>query len=176
MSESKVHVELTTAYTENKQKVVTLNIYNMKKLKQLLHTFSLHQAQQWIFALTGVISEPDQGSEYVICTPTMPSTHIPPPKLIPIPPQGRTKTVLYEPTSSDRLVNTIDFQQPENIYVCQYDNRKKSEHELEFNVGDLIYIVNTNGKNYNVGYKHDDRLRKMGLVYKGYIQPAYRKG
>jgi hypothetical protein len=74
------------------------------------------------------------------------------------------------------------FISPENIYVCLYDHYPSTDdfHELEFNCGDLLCIINTDGSNFYIGYKLTLPLNShspstIGLVFKDYIRPAYEK-
>jgi hypothetical protein len=71
---------------------------------------------------------------------------------------------------------------PDNIYVCLYDHYSTSNdaHELAFNRGDLLYIINTDGPNFYVGHRlifplNNHCQTPKGLVYKNYITPAYEK-
>jgi hypothetical protein len=78
-----------------------------------------------------------------------------------------------------RRINTIS---PEQIYVCLYDHSStsKTANELQFNRGDLLYLINTEGPNFYVGHKltlpwDPQRQPSLGLVYREYIRPAYEK-
>ncbi|CAF0964576.1 unnamed protein product [Adineta steineri] len=71
---------------------------------------------------------------------------------------------------------------PENIYVCLYDHHSTEDnsYELEFNCGDLLYIVNTDGPIFYVGRRlilpyNNHYQNPIGLVFKDYIKPAYEK-
>lgn len=71
---------------------------------------------------------------------------------------------------------------PENIYVCLYDHRPltSNSYELEFNCGDLLYIINTDGPNFYVGHRlilplNTHGHNPKGLVFKDYITPAYER-
>jgi hypothetical protein len=55
-----------------------------------------------------------------------------------------------------------------------------NSHELEFNCGDLLYIIDTDAPNFYVGHRlilpltnHNNNPK--GLVFKDYITPAYEK-
>lgn len=71
---------------------------------------------------------------------------------------------------------------PENIYVCLYDHHSATgdSHELEFDQGDLLYIINTDGPNFYIGrqftfHSEGHFPHPIGFVFKDYIRPAYEK-
>ncbi|CAF5134810.1 unnamed protein product, partial [Rotaria sp. Silwood1] len=78
-----------------------------------------------------------------------------------------------------RPINSIS---PENIYVCLYDHCRTTNdsYELEFNCGDLLYIINKDGPTFYIGHQlklplNNYEQSPIGLVYKNYIRPAYEK-
>ena len=70
---------------------------------------------------------------------------------------------------------------PEKIYVCLYDHlSKNNSYELEFKCGDLLYIMNQDGKDFYIGRQLKFPLNNhyqspLGFVYKDYITHAYEK-
>ncbi|CAF4533237.1 unnamed protein product [Rotaria sp. Silwood1] len=78
-----------------------------------------------------------------------------------------------------RPINSIS---PENIYVCLYGHCRTTNdsYELEFNCGDLLYIINKDGPTFYIGHQlklplNNYEQSPIGLVYKNYIRPAYEK-
>ncbi|CAF4107056.1 unnamed protein product [Rotaria magnacalcarata] len=71
----------------------------------------------------------------------------------------------------------------DKIYVCLYNHdatTTEDSHELEFQCGDLLYIINTDGPNFYVGFKYEirpptDKKPRIGLVFKDYITPVFEK-
>jgi hypothetical protein len=70
---------------------------------------------------------------------------------------------------------------PEKIYVCLYNHRPTSKsNELDFNCGDLLYIIDATGPNFYIGYRLTLPLTsfnhtRKGIVFKDFITPAYEK-
>ncbi|CAF3581106.1 unnamed protein product [Rotaria socialis] len=92
-------------------------------------------------------------------------------------------------SDDDRSIPKRLPPRPENsvsldkIYVCLYNHdatTTEDSHELEFQCGDLLYIINTDGPNVYVGFKYEirpstDKTPRIGLAFKDYITPVFEK-
>jgi len=184
-------------------KLGRLEIYESKKSQKLLHSFNLDKncsasrydkkeftlqhpsgmetfivesgsVDSWIKSINETSSWQQQNFEETYMIPDITPRPSAPVDDIPVRPPPRL------PQSIVRVDSPLPL--PDNVYVCLYNNypTMHDSNELEFNCGDLLYIVNSDGLNFYVGYKIMPSMNKhnqdrMGLVFKGYITPAYER-
>ncbi|CAF1017439.1 unnamed protein product [Adineta ricciae] len=184
----------------DKEKIVHLSVYQKGKSQNMIHTFVLDNtcsfvygskkefefkhssgieyfttetgtANSWIDALSETVS--DQIEEIYENPDALDSTSIPTTL------EYLTETPVRVPPRPTQFSSGV---LPKNIYVCLYDYHPTTgdSHELSFNRGDLLYIINTDGPNFYIGrqftfHSQGHFPNPIGLVFKDYIRSAYEK-
>ncbi|CAF1044615.1 unnamed protein product [Rotaria sordida] len=196
-SKTIVYCELSYTYCNN-EKIIYLVFYENRKSRKTLHKFIIDLHCSFIYENKRDFQfKHDSGTEKFTTETGIADTWIS--SLNNVLPQKNVNEIYENP---DELTDTSKpscFEQildvpkrppprpissilPENIYVCLYDHYSTTNesYELEFNCGDLLYIINRDGPNFYIGHQlkfplNNHEQTRLGLVYKNYISPAYEK-